>query len=106
MALISTAWTQANPGPHPTEPPVDAGHLRAFIELVRSDIRTEKTLIIAQNMQFTADEAVAFWALHSVYNNELNKLLDQRLEMIEHYVGTFKGMSDKEATDLAGKVFD
>ena len=39
----------------------DAGDLRTFIELARSDIKTQKAVILAQNMDFTADEAVDFW---------------------------------------------
>ena len=40
-------------------PEPDAGNLRTFIELVRSDVRTQKAYILAQNMEFTEAEAVA-----------------------------------------------
>ncbi len=106
LVLTGTTLAQDNDTPRPAERPVDAGNLRAFIELARSDIRTEKTLIITQNIQFTDDEAVEFWALHSDYNNELNKLLDQRLELLNQFAGTYKDMTDRQAADLAGKVFD
>src|SRR5258706_11687607 len=62
--------------------PVDAGNLRAFVALARADLNTEKTLIIAQNIHFTEDEAVEFWPLHSEYTMALNKLLDQRLSLL------------------------
>jgi len=106
LALAGTAFAQDSAPSRPTAPSVDAGNLRAFIELVRSDIRTEKTLIIAQNIQFTDDEAVEFWALHSDYDNELNKLLDERLQLLNQFAGTYKDMTDKQAADLAGKVFN
>jgi hypothetical protein len=85
---------------------VDAGNLRAFIELARSDLKTQKTLIISQNIQFTADEAVEFWPLHSEYTLELNKLLDQRLVLLEQYAATYQNMTDAQATSLAKKIFD
>lgn len=88
-----------------TERSVDAGNLRAFIELVRSDIKTQKTLIIAQNIQFTDDEAVEFWPLHSEYTAQLNKLLDQRLVLLEQYAATYQNMTDEQATSLAKKIF-
>jgi hypothetical protein len=88
------------------EPALDAGNLRAFIALARSDLKTEKTLIIAQNIQFTEDEAFAFWPLHSEYSVALNKLLDQRLALLGNYAATYKDMTDQQATDLAKKVFD
>jgi hypothetical protein len=85
---------------------VDAGNLRAFIELARSDLKTQKTLIISQNIQFTADEAVEFWPLHSEYTVQLNKLLDQRLALLEQYAATYQNMTDAQATSLAKKIFD
>ena len=106
LVLAGNARAQGSDAPRPTEPPVDAGNLRAFIELARSDIRTEKTLIIAQNMKFTDDEAVEFWALHNDYSNELNKLLDERLELLKQFAATYEVMTDKQAADLAGKVFN
>ncbi len=90
----------------PGEPAVDAGNLRAFIELTRSDIRTRKTLIIAQNIQFTDDEAVEFWPLHSEYSLALDKLLDERLRILREYLAGSARFTDREATRLAGKVFD
>jgi hypothetical protein len=106
LALAGTALAQGGDAARQAERPVDAGNLRAFVELARSDLRTEKTLIIAQNIQFTDDEAVEFWALHSDYNNELNKLLDERLQLLNQFAGTYKDMTDKQAADLAGKVFN
>jgi hypothetical protein len=79
---------------------------RAFIALARSDLKTEKTLIIAQNIQFTEDEAFAFWPSHSEYTLQLNKLLDQRLALLGAYAATYKNTTDGQATDLAKKVFD
>jgi hypothetical protein len=88
-----------------TKMSVDAGNLRAFIELARSDLKTQKTLIIAQNIQFTEDEAVEFWPLHSEYTVQLNKLLDQRLVLLEQYAATYQNMTDAQATSLAKKIF-
>lgn len=106
QALAGTALAQNSDTPRPAERPVDAGNLRAFIALARSDLHTEKTLIIAQNLSFTDDEAVEFWALHSDYSHELNKLLDERLVLLNQFAGTYQDMTDKQAADLAGKVFN
>lgn len=106
LGLGFAVSAQDNATPRASEPAVDAGNLRAFIELARADLKTEKTFIIAQNISFTEDEAFAFWPLHSEYNNELNKLLDARLELLAQYASTYKSMTDQQAADLAGKVFD
>lgn len=90
----------------PVELTIDAGDLRAFIELVRSDIQNEKATIIAENIAFTVDEAFEFWPLHREYTLELNALNDRRLELIRTHVANFDGMTDKEAKELADDVFD
>ena len=67
--------------------------------------RTQKTLIIAQNIQFTDDEAAEFWPRHSEYNVALNRLLDERLQLLNEYVGIYKTMTNQQATALVNKVF-
>lgn len=106
LALTGTAFAQSADATRAKEQPVDAGNLRAFIALARADLKTEKTLIIAQNIYFTEDEAFAFWPLYSEYNAALNKLLDERLSLLGQYAATYKDMTDQEATALAKKVFD
>jgi hypothetical protein len=105
LALPVAAPAQASDTKPAAEPAIDAGNLRAFIELVRSDLKTQKTLIIAQNIQFTDDEAVEFWPLHGEYTLELNQLLDERLQWLNEYAGIYQTMTDKQATALANKVF-
>src|SRR5688500_18230780 len=63
----------------------DAGNLRAFAELARSDIRLRKSLIIAQNLPLTDDEAVEFWPVHREYEQDLAKLVDRRIVVIKKY---------------------
>jgi hypothetical protein len=105
LAVVSTPAQTTN-ATGTAQLSVDAGNLRAFIELVRSDLKTQKTLIIAQNIQFTDAEAVEFWPLHSEYTVQLNKLLDQRLVLLEEYAATYQNMTDAQAKSLAKKVFD
>ena len=88
------------------EPKLDLGNLRAFVELARSDIRTQKALIIAQNIQFTEAEAVEFWPLHRDYETGLNKLLDQRYALIMEFAKHYDAMTDAKAAELAAQAFD
>ena len=82
-------------------PEPDAGNLRAFVELVRSDVRTQKAYILAQNMEFTEDEAVEFWPLHREYELDLNKLYDRRFALIRKFLSTYDSMTDDQARQLA-----
>ncbi len=85
-------------------PEPDAGNLRSFIELVRSDIRTQKAYILAQNMEFTEDEAVEFWPLHREYELDLNKLYDRRLALIREFLSIYDSMTDDQARKLADEA--
>jgi hypothetical protein len=105
LPLLATASLPAEEAV-PAGAAPDAGNLRAFVELARSDIRTNKAIIIADNIDFTGDEAAEFWPLHREYELELNQLLDQRLALLTRYASQYRSMTDKEAARLAGDVFD
>ncbi|HWW01935.1 MAG TPA: hypothetical protein VNZ64_19705 [Candidatus Acidoferrum sp.] len=93
------------PAPQPETAP-DAGNLRTFVELARSDLRHERSVIFAQNLPLTESEAVDFWPVQRDYENELGKLLDERYALIAQFVHEFGSMTDAQATSLANKVFD
>lgn len=83
----------------------DSGNLRTFIELARSDIQSQKALIIAQNIDFTEDEASEFWPIHREYELEASRWTDRRISLISRFAGQFQSMSDEDATRLATDVF-
>lgn len=87
-----------------TSPP-DAGNLRAFVELARSDLKTQKALLIAQNLPMTEEEGAEFWPLHRAYEAELSQLNDQKLALIVRYANSYQTMTDKEAAELANGTF-
>lgn len=93
-------------GAAPPEAMPDVGNLRAFVELARSDIRTQKAFIVAQNLPLTEAEAVEFWPLHRQYEGELGKLLDERYAGIVQFVRECGTMTDRQASALATKSFD
>jgi hypothetical protein len=84
----------------------DAGNLRAFVNLARSDIRLQKSLIIAQNLPLTEEEAAEFWPIHREYEQELAKLNDRRIVLIKKYLPTGGSITNAEARQVAGEVFD
>ena len=82
----------------------DPADLRSFIELARSDIKTQKAIILAQNMTFTESEAVDFWPVYREYDLELSKLYDRRFAMIKRFIGSAEHMSDADARKLADEA--
>jgi hypothetical protein len=102
----TTLLAETEPPPAGTEPVPDAGNLRAFVELARSDIRNGKGFVVAQNLPLTDAESMEFWPLQREYDEEFTKLLDERLEGIIQFANNYENMTNEQATALAKKSFD
>jgi hypothetical protein len=81
-------------------------NLRAYAELLRSDIRTQKVAIITEVVGFTEDEDKAFWPLYREYDAEMSKIGDQRVSNIEDYATHFSSLTDEAADRIARKALD
>jgi len=84
---------------------VFAQDINDYIELMRSDLKTERRAIITQSMNFTEDESVAFWPIYREYENEFAKLGDQEIALIKDYADNFEKMTDEKAKDLMNRAF-
>src|SRR3954462_7445010 len=84
----------------------DPANLRTFIELARSDIKTEKAVVLAHNLPLTEAEGAEFWPLQREYETELTKLADERLAIIQEYAAHYDEMSDSDAKRLVKKQLD
>jgi hypothetical protein len=106
FAWTSVALAQTNTAPQAAEPALDAGNLRAFVELARSDLKTQKALIISENLPMTGEEAAEFWPLQRDYQHELTRLNDEKLAIIRDYAVNFQTMTDEKAAELTKRSFD
>jgi hypothetical protein len=87
-----------------SEPPktdTQETNIRAYVELLRADVKTKKTAIYTELMQFNDQQAAKFWPIYNEYDLELNKLNDQKLEGIKEYARTYTSMTDDKANELA-----
>jgi hypothetical protein len=76
-------------------------NVRAFVELLRVDVRAKKTAIFTEIMHFNDQQAAKFWPIYNEYDNELQKLNDQKLAGIQEYAKNFGNMTDEKADELA-----
>lgn len=76
-------------------------NIRAYIELLRSDVKTKKTAILVELMQLTDDQADKFWPIYREYDFELQALNDEKLAGIEYYAKNYQNMTDEKADELA-----
>ena len=77
-----------------------------YIELLRSDIKTQAKFIVSQTMKFSEEDASVFWPIYEEYEIELDKLGDKRLANIKDFVKNYDKMTDQKADELIGKAFN
>jgi hypothetical protein len=93
LASAQTASTKAADDTRDT-------NLRAYIELLRSDLRTQKVAIITEVMAFTEEEDAKFWPIYRQYETELAKINDDRMKGIKEYADNFDKITDESADRL------
>jgi hypothetical protein len=81
-------------------------NLRAYAELLRSDIRAQKSAILTELMEFTEGDDAKFWPIYREYEAELVKINDRRLALIKEYAANFAKMTDDVADRLARGALD
>jgi hypothetical protein len=81
-------------------------NLRAYTELLRSDLRAQKVAVITEIMHFTDEEDAVFWPIYREYELELSRLNDERLAAIETYSRIYSRLTATTANELAVKVLE
>jgi hypothetical protein len=81
-------------------------NLRAYVELLRSDIRTRKVAVVTEMMQLTAAEDETFWPIYREYEFELSRINDDRLRLIESYAESSTNLTDAKADALIVRALD
>jgi hypothetical protein len=106
--LAASAQEKAQQQPAQPVPKAEARerNLRAYIELLRSDVRSQKIALITQIMQFTEDEDTAFWPVYREYEVELSRFNDDRMSLIETYAKTYDKLTNQTADDVVIKALD
>ena len=79
---------------------------RAYIELLRTDLRKEKSQIMGQIMQLDADQSAKFWPIYKSFETELTGIGDEILNLVQTYISNFYQMTDDTADQLALKLLD
>jgi hypothetical protein len=104
VALVATAISAQTPKA-PTTDPRDA-NLRAYVELLRSDVRSQKVAILTEMMEFTEAEDAAFWPIYREYDVELSAINDDRVKLIADYAKNYAALSPESADRIARGALD
>lgn len=76
-------------------------NLRSYVELLRSDMRSQTVAIITGMMQFTETEDQTFWPIYREFEVALAKINDDRIALIKEYASNYESLSDATADRLA-----
>ena len=94
----------------PAQGPPQTGNqeqnIQAYVDLLRTDVTSQKVAIISQMMQFTPEEASVFWPVYSEYDKELAQLGDRRVALIKDYADHYGAMTDEKADELVAAALD
>ena len=105
QGVAQTAKPAATPAAKPaaTSATPDARdvNLRAYVELLRADVRGQKVAILTEMMDFTEQEDTKFWPIYREYDVELSKINDDRVTLIQEYAKNYEKMTDAVADRIA-----
>lgn len=80
--------------------------IKAYIEMMRKDIRAERNTIVDQAMGLDPAGKAKFWGIYDKYSNEIKALWDERLANIMRYADNYDKMTDTIADEMALKAID
>src|SRR5277367_1061923 len=70
------------------------------IQLLRSDVQSDKNQIIADTMQFTDAESKAFWPVYRDYARDQQIIGDDRVQLIKDYAKNYDNVDDAKAKGM------
>jgi len=77
-----------------------------YQELLRSDLRAEKTAVMTAAMPLTTEQADIFWPIWREYQFDFETTGDAMIALLQDYADNLENMDDKKAEDLAKRSFD
>ena len=81
-------------------------NIKAYIEMLRQDVKKDKVSILTELMDFGPGDAAKFWPVYNEYDTALTKLADERIAVIRMYAENYDALSDEMATQIATSMMD
>jgi hypothetical protein len=85
---------------------INAQTANDMIELLKSDVKTNRKAIITESMAFTEAESKVFWPIYTEFEIEMEKLASKRIQNIKDYAANYDKMTDEKANQLMESAFD
>jgi hypothetical protein len=81
-------------------------NLKAYTELLRADLRSQKVAVFTALMTLDDKDDAAFWPIYRQHEAELGRLNDERLKVIEAYAKEYQTLSPASARRLVEQALD
>ena len=81
-------------------------NLKAYVDLMRKDLKKEKVAILTEIMALGPEDAAKFWPVYNEYDKELTKLADERIAFIRMYGENYGSLTDGKVTQIANGLLD
>ena len=75
------------------------------VDLTRAAIEDKRRALIANNMELDEAQSQAFWPVYNVYQSEMRKVDDQRIQLMQDYAQNLETLSDDKAVELLDQFF-
>lgn len=80
--------------------PAQAQQERDVIEVMKSQISTQRQALVAENLRLTKSESDVFWPLYREFQNERNPLIDRRIDLLTKFRDNFDALTDEQAAEI------
>jgi hypothetical protein len=81
-------------------------NIRAYIELLRTDIKKTKSQVFGEVMRLDAAESARFWPIYKNFETELSVLGGQVVTLVKKYAEHYDNMTDGVADELALQLLE
>jgi hypothetical protein len=105
LSVVPNAFAQAT-GSQSPQTSTQESNIRTYVELLRADVRAQKTAIIGETMNLSDEQAAKFWPIYREYDVALQQLNDKKLAGILEYAKSYDSITDKKADELASLALE
>ncbi len=101
-----TAAQSASQTAQPQMTETQRANIEEYVELLRSNVRQEKSQLLGAVLQLNMDDAAKFWPLYAEYDAELTKINNQRADNVQEFTRSYSQMTDEKADQIVRSALD
>ena len=76
------------------------------LDLKKKIMFDQKRLVVMENMDFTEEEAAAFWPVYDKHQEELFQVNQRGAKLILAYASVYQTLTDEQAVKLVDEYYD